>query len=290
MNQNLREPITHGSAEYPFALYHIRASLHAFNVSLHWHDEVEIIYIKKGNLHLIIDKDSYLGTAGDIFIVNSQEIHEMFVEELPTEYYTILFPLSSFIFRNSDNSNTNFLLPLAEQKMRFRTHLSLSEKHAIYKAKVEELIDIYQQKDTAYQLGTKCGLLSLIYLLYRDGEISVSSKNIDDNQLHRDILHYINENFLEPIYLDDIAFRFHMAPKYFSRYFKNVFHTTLTEYIMQLRLEKAISLLNSGKFSVTEAALQSGFSSCSYFNKCFKKVFGKSPKKYLQDIISNHSA
>ena len=77
MNQNLREPITHGSAEYPFALYHIRASLHAFNVSLHWHDEVEIIYIKKGNLHLIIDKDSYLGTAGDIFIVNSQEIHEM---------------------------------------------------------------------------------------------------------------------------------------------------------------------------------------------------------------------
>ena len=107
MNQNLREPTTHGSAEYPFALYHIRASLHAFNVSLHWHDEVEIIYIKKGNLHLIIDKDSYLGTAGDIFIVNSQEIHEMSVEELPTEYYTILFPLSSFIFRNSDNSNTN---------------------------------------------------------------------------------------------------------------------------------------------------------------------------------------
>ena len=307
MNQNLREPITHGSAEYPFALYHIRASLHAFNVSLHWHDEVEIIYIKKGNLHLIIDKDSYLGTAGDIFIVNSQEIHEMSVEELPTEYYTILFPLSSFIFRNSDNSNTNFLLPLAEQKMRFRTHLSLSEKHAIYKAKVEELIDIYQQKDTAYQLGTKCGLLSLIYLLYRDGEIKwfrgtridnpnthgtgcTLSSAIASNQLHRDILHYINENFLEPIYLDDIAFRFHMAPKYFSRYFKNVFHTTLTEYIMQLRLEKAISLLNSGKFSVTEAALQSGFSSCSYFNKCFKKVFGKSPKKYLQDIISNHSA
>lgn len=290
MNQNLREPITHGSAEYPFALYHIRASLHAFNISLHWHDEVEIIYIKKGNLHLIIDKDSYLGTAGDIFIVNSQEIHEMSVEELPTEYYTILFPLSSFVFHNSDNSNTNFLLPLAEQKMKFRTYISLSEKHDIYKAKVEELIDIYQQKNTAYQLGTKCGILSLIYLLYRDGEIIVSSKNIDDNQLHRDILHYINENFLEPIYLNDIAFHFHMAPKYFSRYFKNVFHTTLTEYIMQLRLEKAISLLNSGKFSVTEAALQSGFSSCSYFNKCFKKVFGKSPKKYLQDIISNHSA
>ena len=109
MNQNLREPITHGSAEYPFALYHIRASLHAFNVSLHWHDEVEIIYIKKGNLHLIIDKDSYLGTAGDIFIVNSQEIHEMSVEEwhhvihtnLDSMFYTSRYAIPLMLHKKS---------------------------------------------------------------------------------------------------------------------------------------------------------------------------------------------
>ena len=98
MNQNLKELVVHGSAEFPFALYHIRALRHSVNVSLHWHDEVEIIYVTQGTLHLTIDKTSYIANAGDIFIVNSQEIHEMSVLETPTVYYTILFPVCKALY------------------------------------------------------------------------------------------------------------------------------------------------------------------------------------------------
>ena len=289
MNQNLREPITHGSTEYPFALYRIRKSNYPFSIPLHWHDEVELIYIEKGHLHLTIDKTSYIGTPGSIFFVNSQEIHEMSVTDLNTIYYTILFPLSSLIFQTQDNCNLSFLLPLAERTMQFTTDLSKSKVHATYENKIKELISIYYEKNVAYQLGTKSCLLSLIYLLYSFSDIKPSKKDLTYSKLHREILYYINENYRESIYLDELAEHFHMAPKYFSRYFKNVFHTTLTEYITQLRLEKAMELLNNSDLSITEIALQCGFSSCSYFNKRFKHSFGKSPKNYLEHIKTHNT-
>ena len=289
MNQNLKELVVHGSAEFPFALYHIRALRHSVNVSLHWHDEVEIIYVTQGTLHLTIDKTSYIANAGDIFIVNSQEIHEMSVLEPPTVYYTILFPVTSLIFQFSDNSNKQFLLPLAESRMQFQTFPASSATQEIYKNKLEEIISLYQDKKPAYQLGIKSHLLVFLYMLYSNNDIVESKKDLTYNKLHREILLYINENYSDSIALAEIAATFHMVPKYFSRYFKNTFHTTLSEYILQLRLEKAISLLSDSTISVTEAAFQSGFSSCSYFNKCFKNTFGTTPKKYLQNIKSYHT-
>lgn len=289
MNQNLKEDITHGTSEYPFALYRIRNAHHPFSVSLHWHDEVEIIYVEQGILHLTIDKTTYTAETGSIFIVNSQEIHEMSLTDTNTIYYTILFPLNSLIFQMQDNCNQSFLLPLSEQTMLFSTNLNESAYHSVYETKLKELISIYYKKSTAYQLGTKSCLLSLIYLLYTNSDIHLSKKDLTYNKLHREILYYINENYLETIPLEDIANHFHMAPKYFSRYFKNIFHTTLTEYITQLRLEKALELLQHSELSVTEIALQTGFSSCSYFNKRFKSTFGKSPKKYLEQIKTYHT-
>lgn len=290
MNQNLKEHITHGTVQYPFVIYRIKKSNYPISVSLHWHDEVEIIYVEKGTLYLSIDKTAYIGTTGSIFIVNSQQIHEMSVTEADTVYYTILFPLTSLLFQSSDTANMTLLTPLAEQTMQFTTDLSASPNHAVYETLLKELIHIYSAKKTAYQLGTKSYLLTLIYLLYSHGNIHESKKDFTYNKLHREILYYINENYIESLSLEQIAERFHMAPKYFSRYFKNNFHTSFTEYMIHLRLERAITLLNTTDLTITEIALQSGFSSCSYFNKCFKKTFGKAPKQYLKYIKTKNSA
>jgi len=290
MNHNLKEHIVHGTAQYPFTIYRIQKSHYPIFVPLHWHDEVEIIYIEKGTLLLTIDKTSYIGTPGNIFVVNSQEIHEMSVTENDTTYYTILFPLSSLLFQTQDHANLTLLAPLAEQNMQFCTNLSSSEHHIQYEALIKELIQIYYDRHTAYQLGTKSYLLTLIYQLYRHGDIPESKKDFTYSKMHREILYYINENYTDTITLEQIASHFHMVPKYFSRYFKNTFHTSFTEYLLRLRLEHAITLLNTSELTITEIALQSGFSSCSYFNKRFKKAFGKSPKKYLEYIKAKNSA
>jgi YesN/AraC family two-component response regulator len=58
-----------------------------------------------------------------------------------------------------------------------------------------------------------------------------------------------------------------------------------SEFIRNIRLKRASSLLKDSQFNVEEVAYKVGFNSPAYFSKCFKLLFGSSPKEY----ISNHS-
>lgn len=68
--------------------------------------------------------------------------------------------------------------------------------------------------------------------------------------------------------------------KYISRYFKEHFHITLSQYVNHLRLEHARQLLEESAASVTEVAMCSGYQNVSYFIRSFKKMYGVSPLKY----------
>lgn len=67
----------------------------------------------------------------------------------------------------------------------------------------------------------------------------------------------------------------------FSRYFDNL---SFGEYIRKLRIEKAIQLLGSSNYSLTEIAYLTGFSDQSHFTRIFKKVMGKSPSAYKKEL------
>ena len=51
MYAELKENHPHGTREYPFCEYHMRYFPHAFQIPVHWHDEMEIIYVRKGSAY-----------------------------------------------------------------------------------------------------------------------------------------------------------------------------------------------------------------------------------------------
>jgi AraC-like DNA-binding protein len=53
-----------------------------------------------------------------------------------------------------------------------------------------------------------------------------------------------------------------------------------SQYTRQLRMERAAELLKSGKFNVTDAALEVGYSSMSHFSQTFHETFGCCPGLY----------
>lgn len=283
MKESLKEHTTHGTMEYPFTVYHIQKYPHTFSFPLHWHNELEIIYVQKGHLHLTIEQKSYEGYTGDIFFINSQEIHEMSVDNLETIYGTILFPLDSLLFQNHDIVNREFLTPLSEQKLKFATVLSRNHAYPEIVQCIRNIVEMYYGKEPAYQLGIRMELLHLIYQLYQNGNISQVTKEVSFSNLHREILSYIQDHYTTDISLEEVATRFHMSPKYFSRYFHTTFRITLSDYINRLRLDLAINLLENTDLTITEIALQCGYSSCSYFNKRFKEIYQISPSTYRKD-------
>ena len=54
MLSQLKENIVHGTKEYPYEQYYLRNINHAFQVPVHWHEQVEIIYVEEGNLRIKI--------------------------------------------------------------------------------------------------------------------------------------------------------------------------------------------------------------------------------------------
>jgi AraC-like DNA-binding protein len=90
----------------------------------------------------------------------------------------------------------------------------------------------------------------------------------------------LRENLSSPPTLDDLGRAVGCSPFHLSRTFSTSTGMTIPQYTRQLRLERAAELLKSGKFNVTEAALEVGYSSLSHFSQAFHEAFGCCPGLY----------
>lgn len=77
-----------------------------------------------------------------------------------------------------------------------------------------------------------------------------------------------------------MADRAGLSPSYFSKKFRAVTGMGMKEYLSYVRLEHASKELQSTDHSITEVAINSGFSDSNYFKDAFKKMYGISPRAY----------
>ena len=102
-----------------------------------------------------------------------------------------------------------------------------------------------------------------------------------------DIINYIHLHLHEPLSLSVIAEHFKKKPSGLSAFFKQSTGTTLTDYIQQTRINRAIEYLHNTDMPVSEIALATGFEDFAYFSKTFKKHTGYSPKAYREQNKTN---
>ncbi len=103
----------------------------------------------------------------------------------------------------------------------------------------------------------------------------------------QDAVNYIHNNYTnELLSISALAEMCNITPEYFRALFKNFYGVSPLEYINNLKINHAKEMLESDLFSVTEAALSSGFSDISHFSRVFKKVTQYSPTEYKK-IIQN---
>ncbi len=93
-------------------------------------------------------------------------------------------------------------------------------------------------------------------------------------------MRYIRQKFALHLTLEDVAQFVGYSPAYFSRIFREDTGMTFKEYLNELRIERAKSLLLTTELSVTEISSMLGCSDQSYFCKIFRRATGVSPDKY----------
>lgn len=84
----------------------------------------------------------------------------------------------------------------------------------------------------------------------------------------------------EPPSLEELGRLVGCSPFYLSRTFSTEAGMTIPQFLRQIRMDRAAELLRSGRFNVTEAALEVGYSSLSHFSQAFHEVFGCCPGLY----------
>ena len=94
---------------------------------------------------------------------------------------------------------------------------------------------------------------------------------------------YICMNFHTPITLADAAKQANMSPSFFSRKFKRTTGFGFKEYLNNVRLKEASTLLLETNDSITDIALRCGYNDSNYFGDVFKKIKGMPPYLYRKN-------
>jgi AraC-like DNA-binding protein len=282
----LKENKPHGTKDEPFSTYHIENAGRSFQIPVHWHDEFEIIYVRSGFLTVSISGESYIGKTGDAFVVSPGNLHLMGSQTGTVDYYTFLFPLKYISFRTDDMLDEKLLEPLNSGHLMICPRVKDTAKELC-----EQLIEIYEAKNDesvskiTTQVRTKIILLQFILEMWKKGFV-IENDTSGRNTVEKEMVSYIQQNFTGKISLREFGEQFHLSEKYISRYFKEHFHITLSQYVTYLRLEHAKQLLQDTDIPVTDVAMQSGYQNVSYFIRSFQKAYAVSPLKYRKNNYS----
>lgn len=116
------------------------------------------------------------------------------------------------------------------------------------------------------------------------GAISGADEQINSSSIDKDfiqkLLDYINENISDSnLSVEELASQLKLSRSQLYRKIKALTGQTVNEFIRKIRLERAKQILDSGNANISEACFSVGFSSPSYFSKCFKAHFGVLPSE-----------
>ena len=96
----------------------------------------------------------------------------------------------------------------------------------------------------------------------------------------RQVCDYINFNYANDLSVQSMAEMLKLERTYFSKIFKEKMHESVQDYIINIRLNKALGFLENGS-NVSEAAQLCGYHDVFNFSKMFKKRYGVSPKHFI---------
>lgn len=280
---DLKEEAVHGTVKFPLAAYCYEGE-GEFRVKLHWHEELEIIYLKNGRFCIDINMQKYRISSPALFFVGSGDIHGIYGESGCKES-AVVFDMKMLSFEHYDSVQHQMISPLLKHMVQFPG--AVTEKDDMW----EELIGLYEktltksvEKTPEAGMRVKAYLLQMFACLYENKKFIHMGDNADYDgkkiENIKKVLGFIQENYGRRITNQDMAGMLQMNSQYFCRYFKKAMGKTPTEYINEVRVEKAAEYLYRTDRKIIDIALECGYDNIGYFIKRFKEEKGILPSEY----------
>jgi transcriptional regulator GlxA family with amidase domain len=149
--------------------------------------------------------------------------------------------------------------------------------------------DLFQDIYEAFKKNEHFRTMASSFILF-DNIDRINKKTDDTPQsehLFKKVLNYIDDNISENLSVNQISEANSIDRTYLYKLFQTHKGIGPSEYIQELKLQKACSLLRKSSLSITEISYETGFSSSSYFSKFFHSKLGIAPSTYRKKFIIN---
>lgn len=282
--ENYKENKSHSNDTFPYITYLCTIPLDFTSVPTHWHNEYEIIYIKKGTGMIVLDLEYHEVTAGDILFILPGQLHSIVQKNNETmEYENIIFGIDLLTNKYNDICYDHYFCSL--EKRIFHIPYLFNETTCSYYHDIAECIDnadeVCKTFPHGYQLAIKSCLFRLFFILFTNlsKDTTPAKKKNSLDKLKR-VIKYVENNYASDITIKDMANLCEFSQSHFMKFFKNNMEVSFIEYLNDYRLTMASRLLLSSSSSILAIALESGFDNLSYFNRLFKKKFEMTPSEF----------
>ena len=285
----VREKARHGDIFLPVNSYHCLVPVTYRELTLHWHEEIEITLIREGMSDYRVGQEEFRAEEGDIILIPPYCTHSAY--EIPGKTMvsdSLVFHLDLLGAQGQDLSASKYLRPLAEGQLQMPEVIRSSDKgYGEIKETFLRALDCFQSRPPFYEMLLRESLLHVIILLFELGYIREpqESRSTFINRLQlRNVLTYIAEHYREKIKVADLSDLSGFSESYFMSFFKQNVGMSCIQYINHYRVQKAAHALEETSQPVMEVAMDHGFDNISYFNLQFRKEFGMTPREFRRQL------
>ncbi len=252
-------------------------------LSTHWHDEVEFVYVSSGSIRYQLNGFMVRMKAGEGIFVNSRQLHLIVSDHSDCELYCLIFHPT--ILCSSNHVAKQFVVPVIDNAK--IPYLLLDENVNWHKTIIENIVYIETalSRDTG-ELKVMQYLFDIWAALYGNMEKSSDSEYSpnQDLALVKAMIIFIQDNYHQKIGLQDICAVGMVGKTKGIALFNRYLNMTPMEYVGSYRIEKSCFLLKKTDKTITQIAYETGFSDGSYFSKLFKNRMRMSPLSYRKSV------
>lgn len=254
----------------------------------HRHEYVELAYVVSGTLRQrIMDVDEVF-EAGEVCVIGQHSVHQDYLTN--EDAIVIFIGISNDLFGSKNaltgqfSKSQDFFRDLVLQKKQDLKFIRFIPRSGINEEFEETIRQIMLENR-----GRRAGYVNIVAgLLERLNDILMSQFQIsmskgEQSQVRKllfdDVVDYINQNYAT-VTLEDLCGRFAYNAYYFNRLIKENTGLTYSDYLKNIRMDKAAYLLKTTGDSVDRIAHRVGYTNQGFFYKKFKERFGVLPAEY----------
>ena len=237
------------------------------------HDMLFICLTLSGQGSVICGDECHVLLPGDLMILDCMEAH----------YYRSESDCWKFLWIQTTGAAIHGLFRVLAPKGIFYRHMhDTSFIHDLYR----RLIPLIENPTPLGNIDTSELIEGFLYQLAR---LSLTENDTPYPSVIHHTLDYIREHLFEDITVESLASRFNYSVYHFNRLFKKHMGISPYQYIINLRLHKAVGLLLSTNKSIAEIARMTNFPSIGRLSSCFRRQYGMTPLQYRKSRVNKNS-